>query len=486
MHEWGLFAVDAADATRAMAATEAAGGFHAVEGDPLGSGLRSGRGVEGPSRGMGQGIGTIGVKPVIYVHLDEGVDSARFALRLAVPSENLLERWPAGAELAVAERARNAGWSRVDVRRGACVDPTTPPAADSETCRSVRDAFCEAAEIPRYAGGAASCLSVADSSAEVLFYRAGDLPTQHLPLRMVGSGDTWTIERVGDAELLGPIFWLTASATGGEVHIRRLGLGDLGRPLDPTIPGRTEAANVRVELTAEAVRRGLSQAEAEAFVDAWSPAFFDRCTRSGPEASGTIPVALRQSERSLLYFAPESVIDAMLPLSTDPPARATHRVFLVRWVDGSALLPDAPPPPAPDAAPRAQRIGSQQTVDGIGDGSRPQGRVDLLGPPVMSSRSLSAEVVRRVILRHLNQIRFCYETALADAPDLGGGRLRVAFIVSPTGSVQTAAVEQDSIANPRLASCVAGAFRRWSFPAPDPEGVVAVRTELRFQPLPRD
>ena len=48
--------------------------------------------------------------------------------------------------------------------------------------------------------------------------------------------------------------------------------------------------------------------------------------------------------------------------------------------------------------------------------------------------SLSREVIRRVIRRHINEVRFCYEQELAQRPDLAG-RVTVSFIISATGSV---------------------------------------------------
>ncbi len=87
--------------------------------------------------------------------------------------------------------------------------------------------------------------------------------------------------------------------------------------------------------------------------------------------------------------------------------------------------------------------------------------------------SLSREVIRRVIRRHINEVRFCYEQELNQRPDLEG-RVMVSFIISPTGAVQSASVGNSTINNQRVESCIAGAVRRWTFPAPDGGGVVGV------------
>jgi hypothetical protein len=87
--------------------------------------------------------------------------------------------------------------------------------------------------------------------------------------------------------------------------------------------------------------------------------------------------------------------------------------------------------------------------------------------------SLSKEVIRRVIQRHINEVRFCYEQELNSRPDLAG-RVQVKFIISPSGAVQAANVESSTLNAARAETCIAGAVRRWTFPAPDGGGIVIV------------
>lgn len=94
--------------------------------------------------------------------------------------------------------------------------------------------------------------------------------------------------------------------------------------------------------------------------------------------------------------------------------------------------------------------------------------------------SLSKEVIRRVIQRHINEVRFCYEQELNQRPDLEG-RVTVTFIISPTGAVQTALVAASSLGNQRVESCIAGAVRRWTFPAPEGGGIVRVNYPFMLQ-----
>jgi hypothetical protein len=87
--------------------------------------------------------------------------------------------------------------------------------------------------------------------------------------------------------------------------------------------------------------------------------------------------------------------------------------------------------------------------------------------------SLSKEVIRRVIQRHINEVRFCYEQELNARPDISG-RVQVKFIISPSGAVQAANVESSTLGSPKAEGCIATAVRRWTFPAPDGGGIVIV------------
>lgn len=88
---------------------------------------------------------------------------------------------------------------------------------------------------------------------------------------------------------------------------------------------------------------------------------------------------------------------------------------------------------------------------------------------------LAKEVIRRVIQRHLNEVRFCYEEGLRGGPELAG-RVAVKFVISPSGAVQSASVAESTLAGDRAgtAQCIAQAVRRWSFPMPDGGGVAIV------------
>jgi MYXO-CTERM domain-containing protein len=91
---------------------------------------------------------------------------------------------------------------------------------------------------------------------------------------------------------------------------------------------------------------------------------------------------------------------------------------------------------------------------------------------------LAPEIVRRVLRRNLNHIRFCYEQQLAVSPDLEG-RVQVAFEVGPTGRVASAEIANTTLANASAEQCIAAATRRWTFPAAAEASDVRVVWTLR-------
>ena len=95
--------------------------------------------------------------------------------------------------------------------------------------------------------------------------------------------------------------------------------------------------------------------------------------------------------------------------------------------------------------------------------------------------ALSAEVIRRVVRRHINEVRYCYEQQLSEQPDLAG-RVSIAFAISANGTVLTSAVAETTLDNAIVPPCIAAAVRRWSFPVPEGGGIVAVTYPFMLDP----
>lgn len=113
----------------------------------------------------------------------------------------------------------------------------------------------------------------------------------------------------------------------------------------------------------------------------------------------------------------------------------------------------------------------------MGDVRGPHPVVRDAGPPEVEG-GLSTDQVRRVVRRNVSQVAHCYEQELRSDPDLAGTFV-VDFVISATGSVAEARGSTDEPALGDLAACGARAVMRWTFPQPDPEGLVRVRYRFR-------
>ena len=88
--------------------------------------------------------------------------------------------------------------------------------------------------------------------------------------------------------------------------------------------------------------------------------------------------------------------------------------------------------------------------------------------------SMSKEVIRRVIRRHINEVRYCHEQAMADSDSTIDGRVSVSFSIGPTGTVTRAEVVHETTGSQVVATCIRDAVTRWTFPAPEGGGAVIV------------
>lgn len=93
--------------------------------------------------------------------------------------------------------------------------------------------------------------------------------------------------------------------------------------------------------------------------------------------------------------------------------------------------------------------------------------------------SLDKEIIRRIIRRHINEVRFCYETELTKKSSLSG-RISVQFTIAGTGQVIASVLQSSTMGNVRVESCVVQAVRRWEFPRPVAGGIVIVSYPFNF------
>jgi TonB family protein len=87
--------------------------------------------------------------------------------------------------------------------------------------------------------------------------------------------------------------------------------------------------------------------------------------------------------------------------------------------------------------------------------------------------ALDKSVIAKVIRRHWNEIKYCYETQLNQNPHLAG-KVAVAFTINGTGAVSEADVSESSMGNASVEDCILKDIKRWRFPEPRGNGQVFV------------
>lgn len=130
----------------------------------------------------------------------------------------------------------------------------------------------------------------------------------------------------------------------------------------------------------------------------------------------------------------------------------------------------------------ASREGIGRLCSGPGPCKTSEGPELTTDPPVVCSvpGCMDKDLIRKVIASHRDQIRYCYELSLQQAPSLAG-KVSVKFLVAANGTVSTAQVEQNST-NDALGQCLVSRVRTWQFPVPRGGGGYLVTYPFVFKP----
>lgn len=266
-------------------------------------------------------------KPVVYVHLLDGVTETSFSVRVGLGG-SFVEHDPPGT------LAGNVlEWPSITARATHCAPhvPTGPCGAP--------DGVCEVAELARYDAPSAACLDVGGVQSSLLFYR-GQAASVSLPLSATRAADG-SVTATASATFYGTPGGLVRLSSGmdpswpaGRVVVSRVEAPGYGGSV--TIPVGTETitrADGIAELTRAIVALGLTDDEAAAFTAAWADELF------GPDPSGARDAPLRGRAAPvlgprlpdvLLYFLPYPTLDTISSLDATPWPRAFHRAMLVR------------------------------------------------------------------------------------------------------------------------------------------------------------
>ena len=83
------------------------------------------------------------------------------------------------------------------------------------------------------------------------------------------------------------------------------------------------------------------------------------------------------------------------------------------------------------------------------------------------------DLVLKVVRRHQNEIRFCYESELSREPSLAG-KVTVAWTIGATGLVELAQIAESGLGNEAVEACIVQRVKRWTFPEPSGGQEVAI------------
>jgi len=85
-----------------------------------------------------------------------------------------------------------------------------------------------------------------------------------------------------------------------------------------------------------------------------------------------------------------------------------------------------------------------------------------------------------VVRKYAAGIQFCYDNELKRSPGLDG-KMVIVLTVLPSGQVDDATIQQDTLGSARLQECILTQIKAWRFPA-IAEGTVTFRTPFVFTP----
>jgi hypothetical protein len=171
---------------------------------------------------------------------------------------------------------------------------------------------------------------------------------------------------------------------------------------------------------------------------------------------------------------------------SDPVARGqTTQPVALEPVEPEPVEPE-PAEPEP-AEPEPSESAPESAIEG-GHVVRPTDPVATPGtvPTVEVSEpmvgTMDKDVIRRIVRRHINEIRYCYNLALAKDPTLAA-KISIEFTIGPSGAVEQAkATDVNGLADPELPKCIADAIETWVFPEPRGGGRVVVSYPFNLIP----
>jgi outer membrane biosynthesis protein TonB len=96
--------------------------------------------------------------------------------------------------------------------------------------------------------------------------------------------------------------------------------------------------------------------------------------------------------------------------------------------------------------------------------------------------SMDPDTIRRILLEHLPQFRYCYQKELERSGAEASGAIKLNFTIGASGHVAQAGVDGNSNLPTEVKKCVVGVLRGISFPEPMGGGTVEVKQPMNFYP----
>lgn len=94
--------------------------------------------------------------------------------------------------------------------------------------------------------------------------------------------------------------------------------------------------------------------------------------------------------------------------------------------------------------------------------------------------TLDPAEIRAVVVSHIDEIQSCYSDAIRLNP-ASGGKVLIRGVIGESGNVESAAIDDGSVVDPFLGSCIAATMMGWRFPAPQ-GGRVMFRYPFMLEP----
>jgi len=126
--------------------------------------------------------------------------------------------------------------------------------------------------------------------------------------------------------------------------------------------------------------------------------------------------------------------------------------------------------------------GTEFVGQGNGKGGAPSLSTVSLSEGVTLDGGLDKGAISSTVVKHLSEVRACYEKELANRPGLSG-QVHIYFEIGSAGQVIQTRVDKTSLNEPIVEQCIAGRLKTWNFPKPVGAVVVKVTYPFLLRPV---